>query len=174
MRATFLYLFFIIFLGGCSVFEPIQETFITKQQQPVHISNAIQYINLNENSNRSELKDLMGIDPVRIEWCAGFLNAVLDEVGKPGAGSVSEHPLLARSFLKWGESVDDNPKEGDIIVFPRGNQGWQGHVGIYLYTVTRDGIDYFAILGGNQDNSVNVQLFRSGSEIGIRRYIEKG
>ena len=164
-----------MFLGGCSVFESLEEVFLTiePQTQPPHVTNALQYLNLNERIHRSELRALMGIDPVKIEWCAAFLNAVLNNAGKPGAESVSQHPLLARSFLKWGESVED-PLKGDLVVFPRGSESWQGHVGIYLYTVTKNDIEYFAILGGNQDKSVNVQLFRVGSEIGIRRYKVKG
>ena len=115
-----------------------------------------------------ELKEFLGVDPVRTEWCAAFVNAVLEESGIPGSESVSNHPLTARSFLKWGEKVDE-PLPGDIVIFPRGNVSWQGHVGFYIGTIVRNNIKYYLILGGNQTNSVNIEYYRASKAIGIRR-----
>ena len=36
------------------------------------------YIGLQERENRKEIKALTGVDPVRTEWCAAFVNAVLE------------------------------------------------------------------------------------------------
>jgi hypothetical protein len=55
---------------------------------------------------------------------------------------------------------------GDIVVFPRGNQGWQGHVGFY---VGRHASGKWVILGGNQANSVRYDLYDSKRVLGIRR-----
>lgn len=88
----------------------------------------------------------------------------------PGSESVNENPLLARSFLDWGEPVDE-PILGDIVVFPRGNSGWQGHVGFYIMTDTIDDVTYYVILGGNQDNMVTYDSYPAASALSIRRQI---
>ena len=134
------------------------------------VETAMPYLGYTERTHRAELKELTGVDPVRTEWCAAFVNSVLEESGIEGSSSVSDNPLLARSFLDWGVNVD--PKDitaGDIVVFPRGNQGWKGHVGIYFKTLVVDDIEWYYILGGNQDNKVSVVLYRASKAIGIRR-----
>ena len=55
---------------------------------------------------------------------------------------------------------------GDIVVFPRGNKGWQGHVGFY---VGRHASGKWVILGGNQSNSVRYDLYDPKKALGIRR-----
>jgi uncharacterized protein (TIGR02594 family) len=130
------------------------------------------YIGLEERKNRTEIKALVGVDPVRVEWCAAFVNSVLELDGIPGSDSVSEYPLTARSFLGWGTSVDKNlVTRGDVVVFPRGNVSWQGHVGFYVETQSHQGRDYWVILGGNQDNTVSYQLFDPRRAIAVRRSV---
>lgn len=133
--------------------------------QHATVNTAEQYNGLNERTNRQELTELMGVDPVRYEWCAAFVNSILDLNDIPGTES-----LLARSFLSWGEKVTDEPQKGDIVVFPRGRQGWQGHVGFYIETRMVDGITHYLILGGNQDNSVSYELYPAWKALSIRRY----
>ena len=58
---------------------------------------------------------------------------------------------------------------GDIIVFPRGNEGWQGHVGFYLNSVVKNNKTYYRILGGNQNNAVSIDLYPAKKALGIRR-----
>jgi uncharacterized protein (TIGR02594 family) len=129
------------------------------------------YVGLKERQNRSELKELTGVDPVRTEWCAAFVNSVLEIDNIPGSASVSDNPLMARSFLDWGERVERvNIQRGDVVVFPRGNQGWQGHVGFYVETRLVDNTEYWVILGGNQNNEVRYDYYKPNKAIGIRRY----
>jgi uncharacterized protein (TIGR02594 family) len=109
---------------------------------------------MNERDDRVTLKEFMGVDPTRVEWCAAFVNSVLHEVGVESTGS-----LMARSYLSWGNSTD-TPSPGDIMVFSRGSQGWQGHVGFYAATVNYKDSEYWVVLGGNQDNSVSYRLYR--------------
>ena len=67
----------------------------------------------------------------------------------------------------WGEKVNPQDiKQGDIVIFPRGKEGWQGHVGFYVETQG----DYWVILGGNQKNEVRYDLFLPRKALGIRRY----
>lgn len=130
---------------------------------------AIQYIGLQEHKNRKELTELLDVDPVRTEWCAAFENAVLEE---SGVESNKDHayPLTARAFLDWGEKIPKSDvRPGDIVVFPRGNEGWQGHVGFFIKKEIVNGITYYMILGGNQNNKVSITPYRESQVLGIRR-----
>ena len=74
---------------------------------------------------------------------------------------------MARSFLYWGESVEPELiQRGDLVVFPRGNSGWKGHVGFFVEE--RNG--QCVILGGNQNNEVRYDLYSPRRALGIRRY----
>ena len=75
---------------------------------------------------------------------------------------------MARSFMFWGERVDE-PKIGDVIVFPRGTRGWQGHVGFYIETRVIEDIDYYVILGGNQSDAVTYDIYPAYKALTIRR-----
>jgi uncharacterized protein (TIGR02594 family) len=141
---------------------------------PIHsynvVNEAVQYIGMNENTDRQELKELSGVDPVQTEWCAAFLNAVLEESGVPSVATLGyDYPLTARSYLKWGVEVE-LPLPGDVVVFPRGNQGWQGHVGIFIEKREINGIVYYMILGGNQNNTVSIAPYKASSALGVRRF----
>lgn len=136
------------------------------EPKPDPIVTAAEYVGLQERDNRQEIIELTGVDPVRVAWCAAFVNAVLDRTSIPGSDTVSEHPLLARSFLNWGEPVDfGSVQTGDIVVFPRG-QAWQGHVGFYVTTLENG---EWLILGGNQDNRVGYKVYDPNRVIAIRR-----
>ena len=156
-----------LFLCACDV----TPTEVQKRlpSYPQYLKTADAFVGFNERENRSELRQFMKIDPVRYEWCAAFVNASLYVNGVPGSESVSNYPLTARSFLQWGEGVE-NPRLGDIVVFPRGNQGWQGHVGFYINTQEVNGVLYYVILGGNQDNEVSYELYPANKALGIRRW----
>ena len=135
---------------------------------PTH--SAVEYIGLDEHRDREELRGFVGVDPVRTQWCAAFVNAVLASHGVEGSGGVSDYPLTARSFLSWGVPVSSRDVlRGDIVVFPRGSSDWQGHVGFYWGTVIRKGVVYYQILGGNQSNRVGIELYRADRALGIRR-----
>lgn len=138
-----------------------------------NITLATEYLGFTETKNRAELRDLMNIDPRTIEWCAAFVNSILNENNIPGSESVSQNPLLARSFLDWGDPIDhkdEDPIAGDIVIFPRGRSNWQGHVGFFVESVNIDGKEYWRILGGNQNNSVSIQLYDPKRVLGVRRY----
>ena len=93
-----------------------------------------------------------------VPWCAAFVNWVLLKAGLPFTKSAA-----ALSFLDWGIKVK-TPKYGDLVVFDYGHG--RGHVGFYVGE--RDG--KISVLGGNQDNSVNVKQFTLSSyDIEYRR-----
>ena len=150
-------------------FETNKNIIRVKNDNPTY--KAIQYINYTERTHRQELKELTGVDPVRTEWCAAFVNAVLEESNIPSNNN-HKYPLTARAFLDWGISI---PKEdiqpGDVVVFPRGSVSWQGHVGFYLKTEIISGVEYYLILGGNQRNKVSIVPYRASRALGIRRQV---
>jgi len=149
-------------MSGCGSTMTPSDSVITAQP----------YIGLQERQDRSELRELVGVDPVRTEWCAAFVNAVLEIDGIPNLSDQTKYPpLMARSFLYWGTRVEkDDIRRGDIVVFPRGNEGWKGHVGFYVDTQTVNGKDYYVILGGNQNNEVRYDLYSPNRALGIRRH----
>ncbi len=135
--------------------------------KPDSVVTAQTFVGLEERQNRTELRELVGVDPVRTEWCAAFVNAVLEIENIPNLHDIeSTAPLMARSFLKWGERVDPaDIQRGDLVVFPRGNSGWQGHVGFFI----KEEHGHWIILGGNQSNEVRYDHFRPSLALGIRR-----
>ena len=149
-------------LVGCSTIEPP-----TLHQRVV--STAVRDIGLHEREHRDILRYKIGVDPVRTQWCAAYVNSVLAKYEIPGSESVSENPLLARSFLDWGEPTI-RPKRGDLVIFPRGSVSWQGHVGFYIREEVINGRLYYHILGGNQNDSVSLNLYLADRAIGIRTY----
>ena len=157
------YFICVAMLSGCWVQVPL----VDRPDGSDSVMTAQPYVGLEERQHRRELKELTGVDPVRVEWCAAFVNAVLELDNIPGSDSVSDYPLTARSFLTWGNKVDPaDIQRGDIVVFPRGNAGWQGHVGFFVEEQNGKWI----ILGGNQENSVRYDMFEPARALGIRRY----
>lgn len=124
------------------------------------MNTASDYLGLHEVENNLELYELLEYDPARYAWCAAFVNAVLRENGLPE----SEEILLARSFLNWGTPVD-TPQYGDLVIFERGTESWQGHVGFFIEE--KDG--QYLILGGNQSNKVSKKWYSKAKVLGIRR-----
>lgn len=88
-------------------------------------------------------------------WCAAFVGGVLAKIGVPGTGS-----LAARSYEGWGQPLPLNqPVYGAIGVKKRSGKNapaWQGHVGF----VVGASADQIIMLGGNQNDMVNIAAFR--------------
>ena len=143
-------------------------TIVTEQSYP-H-DQAEYYLGLHERTNRQELSELLNVDPVRTEWCAAFVNAILSLNNIPNLDDINHpHPLTARAFFDWGKTVNkEDIQPGDLVIFPRGSASWQGHVGFFAGATDT----YWIILGGNQDNTVSYKLFKPSRAIGIRRWIE--
>ncbi|MDJ0614894.1 MAG: TIGR02594 family protein [Rhizobiaceae bacterium] len=96
-------------------------------------------------------------------WCAAFVGACLRMSGFASTGK-----LNARSYLEFGEELDE-PKQGCVVVFWRGSKsGAFGHVGFYE---GEDG-NKIRVLGGNQGagstESVNVKSYPKSRLLGYR------
>jgi uncharacterized protein (TIGR02594 family) len=101
------------------------------------------------------------LDPATTAWCAAYVNATLAKSGLQGTGK-----LNARSYLDWGQPVEQ-PRPGDVAVFSRGDpNGWQGHVG-FFQGFGPDG--KVQVLGGNQGDAVSVAGYDPSTLLGFRR-----
>jgi uncharacterized protein (TIGR02594 family) len=133
---------------------------------------AKQHIGLQEVRDRKELIGLLKqfaikndivIDPKTTPWCAAFVNAMERAAGNKGTGK-----LNARSFSKYGSKIEINKaKEGDIVVFTRGSNSWQGHVA-YLHKIDKK-TNTVICLGGNQNDAVCYAHYSLDRLIDIRR-----
>ena len=102
-------LFLVPFLAACGG-DP---SFSLKRDTTTLTHKAYHYYGLDEVKDRVLIKEITGVDPVRTEWCAAFVNMVLLEQGLPTSATVSDYPLMARSFLFWGDRVKGEPEQGD-------------------------------------------------------------
>lgn len=113
----------------------------------------------------STIKNALGFAD-SVPWCASFVCWALEKVGMQ-----STNKQLARSFEKWGMSVKAAPLPGDIVTFWRTSpKSGYGHVGFFVKK-TPKGI---YVLGGNQNDSVNVTLFPTAKLTDIRRSSKAG
>jgi len=126
---------------------------------------AARQVGLSEN-DKAKLGDFLSnggqnLDPATTAWCAAFVNSALNQSGVEGTNSLS-----ARSYLDWGQPVEQ-PQRGDVAVFSRGDpNGWQGHVGFYD-GVNADGT--YRIIGGNQGDKVSIANYGRENLLGFRR-----
>lgn len=91
-------------------------------------------------------------------WCSSFVNWCMQQAGIQGTRSAS-----ARSWLRWGQTLRD-PRPGCIVVLRRGNNPAQGHVSFYF----GDAGDRVLLLGGNQNNQVNISSYPKAQVLSYR------
>lgn len=145
---------------------PVQEAATENEEKIFALDLAAKQMGMNERAQREALQEYMAngghnLDPSVTAWCAAYVGATLNQVGLQGTGK-----LNARSYLDWGEAVDE-PKPGDIAVFSRGDpNGWQGHVGFFKGYDENGNI---LVLGGNQGDSVSVAPYSADRLLGFRR-----
>lgn len=96
-----------------------------------------------------------------VPWCGLFIGVVAKRAGF----EFTQEALGARNWLKWGQPVDV-PMLGDVMVF--GREGG-GHVALY---VGEDGGAYH-VLGGNQNDQVNITRIAKDRLLGVRRPLWK-
>lgn len=91
-------------------------------------------------------------------WCAAFLGSCLER-----AGIASTRSLMARSYLAWGEPLDEF-RPGAVAVLSRTADPTLGHTG-FLIGETADSI---ILLGGNQGDAVTVEALPRSRLLGLR------
>jgi uncharacterized protein (TIGR02594 family) len=94
-------------------------------------------------------------------WCSAFMNHVHLATGYKYTGA-----LTARSWLNYGDEID-NPKPGDIVVLWRDSPtSWKGHVGFFLrYNASKSKI---LVYGGNQNNKLAPAWYSASRLLGYR------
>lgn len=129
---------------------------------------AAKQLGMNERDQNTALSEYLSnggvnLDPAVTAWCAAYVNATLAQTGMKGTDS-----NLARSFLDWGQEVEQ-PQKGDLAVFSRGDpNGPYGHVG-FFDGYNEDGT--IRVLGGNQGSAGEVSIANYGTDrlLGFRR-----
>lgn len=96
-----------------------------------------------------------------VAWCSAFVNWCVQKAGGRGTRN-----RAARSWLAWGR--EGKGEEGDIVVFKRGNSGWEGHVAF----VVSVGTLYVECLGGNQSDSVCISKYPKWKVLGYRTSLD--
>lgn len=95
----------------------------------------------------------MGRQPDSVPWCSAFVNFCLYRTGYKGSFSAA-----ARSFT-WGSFKKIDFKEGCIVVIPRGDDPGKGHVGFAVSYKSIGPVHIVKILGGNQNDAVNISTY---------------
>ncbi|WP_452223686.1 TIGR02594 family protein [Lacinutrix chionoecetis] len=95
-------------------------------------------------------------------WCSAFVNWVALK-----ANVERSHKLTARSWLNVGTEIKE-PQLNDLVIFWRHKKSsWKGHVGFFIgYTKDKK---YIYVLGGNQNNQVNIKKYPAYRLLGFRR-----
>lgn len=99
-----------------------------------------------------------------VAWCSAFVNAVMYDSGYKGTKS-----LMARSWLKWGQTVI-SPRYGDVVIFSRGTDPAFGHVAFFEKWDDK----WVYVIGGNQSDSVSRARYPRERLLGFRRPLETG
>lgn len=120
-----------------------------------------------EADNPDVVKYLKSVDTLSVSaqrndetpWCSAFVNWCMEEVGVKGTENAA-----ARSWLEWGHELTA-PEEGCVVVLWRESPtGWKGHVGFFV----KETPAYIYLLGGNQNDQVNVQRYSKDRVLGFR------
>ena len=129
-------------------------TWLKEEKSPKILVEAVKHIGTKEivgkqhNKKILEWAEAIGLKSVytndEIPWCGLFIAYCCHAQGL----DVVKHPLWALNWNKFG-NVAQVPMLGDVLTFTR-NGG--GHVGIYVGEDTT----CYHVLGGNQNNQVNV------------------
>jgi len=116
-----------------------------------------------DNPEITKYFDQIGFDGEKLKdetaWCSAFANWVAKTSGYEYTGK-----LNARSWLDVGFPTEE-PSIGDVVVFWRESpESWKGHVGFYI----NQDDQYIYVLGGNQNNSVNIKPYPKQRLLGYR------
>lgn len=101
-------------------------------------------------------------DDSAVAWCSIYMNAIAKVSGYEYTNSG-----LAKSWLKVGLEIPFEDRQlGDVAIFHRGSNPALGHVALYLNDYNDSMI---RVLGGNQDDAVNIRAYASNRIAGFRR-----
>lgn len=101
-------------------------------------------------------------DDSEIAWCSIFVNYIAKKLEYEYSNK-----LTARSWLNIGTPINlENAEIGDVVIFWRGSvTDWRGHVALYV----RHDSNNVWVLGGNQNDQVNISAYSRERLLGVRR-----
>lgn len=100
-----------------------------------------------------------------VPWCSAFVLGVFRE--RHCHQLINGANLRAKSFLKVGREIKlSSAKIGDVVVLHRGSNPHNGHVAFFAGNYGSQ----IWLLGGNQSDSVNFQLFGKERVCSVRRF----
>ena len=134
----------------------IAEKFIGLQEVPGKDSSSVIMSMLTLDAGWPEGDD--------VPWCSAFVNYICWL-----AGVSRSKKLNARSWLDTGRVVPlvEAQQGFDVVVLSRGQNPAQGHVGFYH----SHGGDTIHLLGGNQNDEVNITPYPKERVLGVRRML---
>lgn len=134
----------------------IAEKFIGLQEVPGKDSSSVIMSMLTLDAGWPEGDD--------VPWCSAFVNYICWL-----AGVSRSKKLNARSWLDTGRVVPlvEAQQGFDVVVLSRGPNPAQGHVGFYH----SHGGDTIHLLGGNQNDEVNITPYPKERVLGVRRML---
>ena len=110
------------------------------------------------------IKDMFptAVDDSKVAWCSIFMNAIAKLSGYEHTNNA-----MAKSWLKIGKEISWEDRDiGDVAIFNRGKDPRFGHVAMYI---NDRGDDLIRVLGGNQQNAVNIRSYSRSRLVGFRR-----
>jgi hypothetical protein len=109
------------------------------------------------------------LDPTRANWCAAFVNGVLEANGVEGTSGPAKN--VATGFLNWGAPVQDTPQPGDVLVQPRGHPagGLGGHVGIATGHIAEGPSGTFYLMQSGNLNGKVAYSWEPAQSVVVRR-----
>lgn len=134
----------------------IAEKFIGLQEVPGKDSSSVIMSMLTLDAGWPEGDD--------VPWCSAFVNYICWL-----AGVSRSKKLNARSWLDTGRVVPlvEAQQGFDVVVLSRGKNPALGHVGFYH----SHGGDTIHLLGGNQNDEVNITPYPKERVLGVRRML---
>ncbi|AQZ51908.1 phage tail length tape measure family protein [Martelella mediterranea] len=139
------------------------------------VDKAFGLIGATESNGLSDINAFLragGVDinAAQTQWCAGFVNSALAQVGIDGSGS-----LVANAFQNWGVQVDPaSLMRGDVLLNTRGLGAGEmgGHVGLATGAsrLLDDGLQ-LQMLSGNTSNGVGLS-WANAADLQVRRATE--
>lgn len=143
----------------------IAERFIGLQEIPGHTSNPqiLAMLQLDTDWPKDD----------EVPWCSAFVNYISFLLGLPRPKSWLS--LRARAWLNVGKPISfgDAIRGFDVVILSRGINSppatvidAPGHVGFFSKS---DDVGNIYILGGNQNNEVNITPYRVTRMLGVRR-----
>jgi uncharacterized protein (TIGR02594 family) len=146
---------------------PIEWEWLLNEPGPKMLDEALQHYGILEKVGKGSQPDISQwakelnlqntFTDDDIPWCGLFVAIVAKRCGK----TVVKNPLWAKNWLNFGIKAL-TPMLGDVMVFGRGSGG---HVGFYVGETDAA----YAILGGNQSNSVTITWISKNRFLGARR-----